>query len=188
MNRRTLLKWISGALGAASAAVVAVPGGRFVADVLCSRRGERAIVKRVARLNDLVAGRPKSFPIVGSRRDAWTLYPEEVVGRVWLLRESDAASGNQQPSVTAFTAICPHLGCSVKVDSGNQRFVCPCHQAAFDLDGRPMREANGKESHAPRSMDRLECRLVRDADDGEWWVEVKYEKFEPGLTVKVAKA
>jgi hypothetical protein len=37
-------------------------------------------------------------------------------------------------------------------------------------------------------MDSLECRLVRDEGDDEWWVEVNYEQFEQGLTKKVCKA
>jgi menaquinol-cytochrome c reductase iron-sulfur subunit len=188
MNRRSMLKWISGALGAASAAVVVLPGGRFMAEALRPRRGNQAVVKRVARLDDLVVGQPKSYPVLGSRRDAWTLYPEEVIGRVWLLREKGPTGDETSPQVKAFTAVCPHLGCAIQHDPANERFVCPCHRAAFDRGGRPKPDENGKPSHAPRGMDSLECRLVRDSDAEDWWIEVKYEKFEPGLTAKVPKA
>lgn len=186
MNRRTLLKWLSGALGTASAAVVALPGARFVAEALSLYRREAAELKRVARLSDLVPGQPKSFPVLGSRRDAWTLYPDEVIGRVWLVYDKKAAD-DQPPKVKAFTAVCPHLGCAIQHDTGKRRFVCPCHRATFDLAGKPLPEANGKKSHAPRGMDGLDCQLVRDDDSGEWWIEVRYEHFEPGLTVKVPK-
>jgi menaquinol-cytochrome c reductase iron-sulfur subunit len=193
MNRRNMLKWLSGALGTASAAVVVLPGGRFLAEALRNRRSGGAVVKRVARLDDLVVGKPKSYPVVDSHRDAWTVHPDQAIGRVWLLREEmtpgdkQGVADEQGIQVTAFTAVCPHLGCAIQLDSGNRRFVCPCHRAAFDLDGQPQPEENGKKSHAPRGMDSLECRLVRDSDEGEWWVEVKYEKFESGLTVKVSK-
>ncbi|OYV79101.1 MAG: hypothetical protein B7Z73_19275, partial [Planctomycetia bacterium 21-64-5] len=155
-------------------------------EALSIRRRETATVKRVARLSDLVPGQPKSFPVVGSRRDAWTLYPDEVIGRVWLLCEK-APSDGRQPDVKAFTAVCPHLGCAIQHDAGKQRFLCPCHRATFDLAGQPLPEPSGKKSHAPRGMDGLECRLVRDQDESEWWVEVRYERFEQGLTVKVPK-
>lgn len=182
-----MLKWLSGALGAASAAVVVLPGGRFLADALRQRGSGGAVVKRVARLDDLVVGKPKSYPVFDSRRDAWTLYPDQAIGRVWLLREEGAPGDAEASKVRAFTAVCPHLGCAIQLDSGGQRFVCPCHRAAFDLDGRPQPDESGKKSHAPRGMDSLECRLVRDSDEGNWWVEVQYEKFESGLTTKVPK-
>ena len=35
----------------------------------------------------------------------------------------------------AFSAVCTHLGCLVKWDSGKQEFLCPCHAAIFDKDG-----------------------------------------------------
>jgi hypothetical protein len=37
-------------------------------------------------------------------------------------------------------------------------------------------------------MDSLECRIVQDEQTQEWWVEVTYQRFEYGVTSKVAKA
>jgi len=187
-HRRSMLKWISGALGTASAAVVTLPGGHFLAEALRARRS-KAIVQRVARLRDLSPGRPLQVAVVGSRRDAWTLYPEEVIGRVWLVRQPDEADERigPPPSVAAFTAVCPHLGCTLQLAQPGGQFVCPCHRAEFALDGAPLAEP-GRKSHAPRGMDALDCRLVRDSVDDDWWVEVTYEKFEQGLTNKVSKA
>jgi cytochrome b6-f complex iron-sulfur subunit len=34
-----------------------------------------------------------------------------------------------------FSNQCPHLGCKVHWESGNQRFVCPCHGGMFRPDG-----------------------------------------------------
>ena len=81
-NRRSVLKWLSGALGTASAALIAIPGGRFVAGAMRSQRRDKASMQRVARLQDLVPGRPTQVAVIGNRRDAWTLHPDEVVGRV----------------------------------------------------------------------------------------------------------
>ncbi|HUY31781.1 MAG TPA: Rieske 2Fe-2S domain-containing protein [Pirellulales bacterium] len=187
-HRRSMLKWISGALGTASAAVITLPGAHFLAEALRPHRRGQAIVQRVARLRDLSPGRPLQVAVVGSRRDAWTLYPEEVVGRVWLVRQPDDADGGRPPRVAAFTAVCPHLGCTIQLAPPGGRFICPCHRAEFSLDGAPSAGPGGKKSHAPRGMDELDCRLVRDSHDGDWWVEVTYEKFEQGLTSKVSKA
>jgi cytochrome b6-f complex iron-sulfur subunit len=35
----------------------------------------------------------------------------------------------------ALSNICPHLGCKVHWEAMNERFLCPCHQGAFDKNG-----------------------------------------------------
>ena len=46
--------------------------------------------------------------------------------------EEDAAE-----SFIALSSICPHLGCKVFWEGGNNRFFCPCHNGAFDAEGAP---------------------------------------------------
>ena len=41
-------------------------------------------------------------------------------------------AGNWQ----VFSRTCPHLGCKVKFDQQNQRFICPCHGSQFNLRGQ----------------------------------------------------
>src|SRR2546425_6330294 len=38
--------------------------------------------------------------------------------------------------VIAFAINCPHLGCSITVNSSGRWFDCPCHGSRFALDGR----------------------------------------------------
>lgn len=38
----------------------------------------------------------------------------------------------------ALSSICPHLGCRVHWEPHNDRFFCPCHNGAFDVDGAPI--------------------------------------------------
>lgn len=185
MNRRGALKWISGLFAAACTLVVAIPGVSFVAEAL--RRGPRkkSIVQRVARLQELPQGRPVQANIVGSRRDAWTVYPDEVIGRVWLVRQTDDSVPESEHKVAAFTGVCPHLGCAILKSSDGENFVCPCHKAAFALDGEPLSEDQlGHTNHTPRGMDSLTAQPVQD-EAGQWWVEVEYKQFVTGLTKKV---
>lgn len=190
MRRRTVLKWISGCLGSACAAVVAIPGVSFVLEALrkSGTNGDR--VRRVARLKDLPVGKPVAVPILGAREDAWTVHPDEVLGRVWLVRQSPATSDVAQPTaqVAAFNATCPHLGCAVQHDAKENRFLCPCHRAIFGLDGeRVVAKSGVQKNPSPRAMDLLDCRLVTDETTQEVWVEVTFQKFEQGLTKKVLK-
>src|SRR5260370_38100769 len=107
-----------------------------------------------------------------SSRDAWTLHPRDLIGRVWLIR-------GPSDRVDAFTTICPHLGCSVNCTGAE--FLCPCHGGRFELNGQRKAEA-GHSNPAPRGMDSLEARLQ------EGIVQVKYENFIQGLPEKLAKA
>lgn len=188
MRRRTLLKWISGCLGAVSAAVVGVPGVGFVLEALRRNGSNSELTRRVARLKDLPVGKPIAVPIIGARQDAWTVHPDEVLGRVWLVRRKTEEAGSES-SVAAFTATCPHLGCMIQHDAKENRFLCPCHRAIFGLDGEKLSGGKaGQHNHAPRAMDSLDCQLVTDEETKEVWIEVTYQKFEQGLTKKVCKA
>ena len=68
-------------------------------------------------------------------------------GRTVLLTQPRAGE------VKAFSAVCPHEGCSVGVDDDG--FSCPCHGSAFELDGSlrqgPARE--GLSSYAVQVVD-----------------------------------
>jgi quinol---cytochrome c reductase iron-sulfur subunit, bacillus type len=186
MNRRSLLKWISRAIGWTSALVVAIPGISFVTAPL-RRRGAGATTQRIAKLNSLQTGVPTKVAITGDRQDAWVHYDEETIGRAWLVRETDDSANPEDAKVTAFSAVCPHLSCNVHFDTQN-RFNCPCHKALFEVTGQPVPDAElGYRNPAPRGLDALQCKVVKDEDSGEWWVEVKYEDFEPGLTTQVPK-
>lgn len=57
---------------------------------------------------------------------------------VVITRKAHPKSG--EPKVEDFIAlssVCPHLGCRVHWESQNNRFFCPCHLGAFDMEGKP---------------------------------------------------
>lgn len=159
-GRRKLLKAIAGLGAAAWGAALLVPGVAYLLHPLKRRRGDTGGWWRVAELDDLPAANamPISAPVVGEVVDAWTRSPQQRLGTVWLRKKSDGG-------VLALQAECPHLGCSVQLDSARQRFQCPCHESFFDLEGR----CTGGPS--PRGMDPLRARVV----DGI--VEVDFKRF-----------
>jgi menaquinol-cytochrome c reductase iron-sulfur subunit len=123
---------------------------------------------RVALLSQVPDdGIPRPFPVIANRIDAWTRYPEQRIGSVYLIRQPGAAKP------TAFTAKCPHAGCFIGYTPGDDKFRCPCHTSAFNLDGT---RVNGDAEVAPRGMDHLPVTLVDVvAGDGakvdEVWIE-----------------
>src|SRR5262245_45161287 len=76
-------------------------------------------------------GVPRLYVLSADRSDGWTRIKNERVGTVYLSR--DDAGGT--PRVTAFTALCPHSGCTVGFNPSEAQFVCPCHGARFAADG-----------------------------------------------------
>ena len=120
---------------------------------------------RVALLDQVPDdGKPHFFPVVADRQDAWTHYDAQRVGAVYLVRQP----GELAP--TAFTAKCPHAGCSIGYAAAEEKFKCPCHTSAFHIDGS---RVNGDQEVAPRNMDTLEVALHQlPVNDGESVTEV----------------
>jgi menaquinol-cytochrome c reductase iron-sulfur subunit len=120
-------------------------------------------------------GVPRPFPVIANRIDAWNRYPDQRIGSIYLIRQP----GEEKP--TAFTAKCPHAGCFIGYTPGDDKFRCPCHTSAFNLNGT---RVNGDAEVAPRGMDHLPVTLVDvTAGDGEMvheiWIE--YIDFQTGL-------
>jgi Rieske Fe-S protein len=174
MERRSFLTWITGALGAVFGLALGIPAVAYLLDAR-HRKTASGDFKTVARLADLADGIPFQAVVRDIRRDAWTLHPNDVIGRVWLVRH-----GN---TVDAFTTICPHLGCSVNYAKDASLFICPCHNGTFALDGR-RKDDTAIPNPAPRGMDRLETRP--DPADPDL-VQVKYQTFVQGLDRPVAR-
>lgn len=184
MNRRTMLGWISSLLAAACTAVVAVPGILYRLSMLRDNPAvpNKKIVQRVALLAELPLGKPVQRIVTGEKQDAWTRYPEEKIGTVWLINKSEEGATPEEAEVVAFSAVCPHEGCEVAFRPGQDQFVCPCHGATFHTSGTALTEEElGMLNPSPRGLDPLDCKIVHDEATDTWSVEVTYEKFQKGL-------
>ena len=135
--------------------------------------------RKLVKVADLTAlpedGTPQMFPVMTDKTDAWTRAKDQTVGSVYLRR-----TGDKQKPVVAFQVVCPHAGCTIryeKTDEGG-RFVCPCHEARFDLAGERLDES----SRSPRPMDELKVEI----SDNE--VSVEFVNFRTGTSEKVPEA
>jgi Rieske Fe-S protein len=180
MERRTFLKIATHSLGALFGAVLGLPALAYLIDAR-NRPTPKSDFKPVGHLSDLEVGVPRQATIKDVTHDAWTLYPNEVIGRVWMVRRPD-------DKVDVFTTTCPHLGCSINFQERDRLFVCPCHNGTFDLHGDLYREG-GRQNPAPRGMDPLPVQLADDpgrmVDDPDnpgqkkpdKLIQVKFQKF-----------
>ena len=178
LGRRSFLKWATHGLGTLFGLLLGFPALAYLIDAR-NRKAPDSDFKTVARLGDLQEDVPKQVIIRDVRRDAWTLHPNDVVGRVWLVRR-------QGDQVDVFTTICPHLGCSINFEEKHKRFICPCHGGTFQVSGVRLGEQElGAANPAPRGMDRLEWR--RDPTNPDL-IQVKYQNFIQGRHDQVPKA
>jgi len=165
------------ALGSAAVALL-VPAVTAVA-AFCHPVRQKGGARKLVKVADLTAlsedGTPQMFPVVMDKTDAWARATNQTVGSVYLRR-----TGNKEKPVLALQVVCPHAGCTIryeKTDAGG-RFVCPCHEAHFDLSGKRLDES----SRSPRPMDELEVEISGNE------VSVEFVNFRTGISDKVPEA
>jgi len=168
-DRRSFLHWATHGLGVIFAAILGVPAALYLADPR-NRRGAASELRLVdgVRLSE-VEQTPVQGVLRDMRVDAWTLHPDDVIGRVWVVRDP-----HDRERIRVFTTICPHLGCSVNADVAC--FRCPCHNACFDMNGERMLP-----NPALRGMDELEWQ--RDPADNDR-ILVRYQNFTTSIADK----
>jgi Rieske Fe-S protein len=176
-ERRSFLRWAIHGMGAVFAAVLGLPALAYLVDARNRPAPNREFrTAQGIKLNELEVGVPRQGVIRDIRRDAWTLHPNDIIGRVWAVK----LPTNE---IKVFTTICPHLGCSINLDPPpNTSFTCPCHGGKFHLDGSL--DTSVPNNPAPRGMDTLEWRA--DPDDHDL-LQVKYMDFRQGEHDKIPK-
>ena len=143
---------------------------------LLRRRDDAEVDKsvRIATLDDISeVGKVYRFGVTGTRIDAWSKYSGPI-GAVYVRRNSD----DPQVLPKVYSAICPHLGCSVDYKEDRQQFVCPCHNGTFAKDGKLV---DPKTAPPPRDLDELEDVEIRNGN--EIWVV--YQRFRSGIKAKI---
>ncbi len=182
-NRRSFLKWCTHGLGAVFAAILGVPVVAYLIDAR-NRAGGQSDLRRVSGVSraTLKKDEPVQGVIRNMRRDAWTLHPTDVIGRVWVVKLNEP--GTSASDYRIFTTVCPHLGCSVNSNPEPKTgFTCPCHNGRFQCDGSRVEEA-GYENPAARGMDSLYFEF--DPKDTNAFV-VRYQTFVPTVAEQVPR-
>jgi menaquinol-cytochrome c reductase iron-sulfur subunit len=130
-GRRRFLKIATCALGGGIGATIAVPAVRYILYPV----GAHTVTSADEPIDALPEARirPGAPPmrvglVARAERDAWGTVEHVPLGSAWVLRAKDGP-------LQAFSAVCPHLGCAIGFDGGEQVFRCPCHDSSFTLDG-----------------------------------------------------
>jgi cytochrome b6-f complex iron-sulfur subunit len=110
-TRRGFLDWLISLFSTVAGAAMLIPGVLYLWPAAKGGKAEDVEVKGA------VALKPDESTIT------------QVRGKAVIIRRD--ASG-----LVAYSAVCPHLGCLVKWDGARKEFLCPCHAAVFDSNGR----------------------------------------------------
>lgn len=111
MSRRGFLDWMIAACSAVTATALALPALMYLWPAAKGGKTEDVEVKGGADM------KPGDHAIV------------QVRGKAVIVRRDSSG-------LVAYSAVCTHLGCLVKWESAKREFLCPCHAAIFDAEGR----------------------------------------------------
>ena len=163
-RRRLLVIGIGGACTAV-AGVTLGPAASFLTHPVRvpTTSGSDAFIP-AGSLRQLSTDTPTKVDLYADKVDAWNRIQHVKVGSAWVLQ--------REGQLIALSTVCPHLGCAIDYQTEEKRFVCPCHDSFFDLDGK------ATEGPSPRGMDALELQVDDDA------VAIRYQRFKQGTEDK----
>jgi menaquinol-cytochrome c reductase iron-sulfur subunit len=163
VTRRSFLGVLLGFGTVVMGAALSVPLIRFALHPLLTRTTEIGW-SDVGKIDEFASlNAPAKRLIRVEQRDAWRRIISEKA--IYVLPPEDG-------TVRILSPICPHLGCSVPWNETKQEFICPCHVAAFAMDGTKV------SGPAPRSMDDLESKIENGM------LKVRYQYFRQLIPTK----
>jgi menaquinol-cytochrome c reductase iron-sulfur subunit len=162
-SRRSFLAGLLAAGGAAVGVLLAVPLVRFALYPVLARTTEKSWsdVGKVDEFQNLTAPVQKLVTI--QQRDGW---------RKTIMQQPVYITKDPQGALIVLSAVCTHLGCSVRWVDAQNKFVCPCHGGMFSGDGKLLG------GPPPRGLDQLQTKV----EDGT--LKTQYEFFRPLIHTK----
>jgi menaquinol-cytochrome c reductase iron-sulfur subunit len=154
-GRRSFLGALLAVSGAAVSMVLAIPLVRFSTFPLrqTASEAEWSDVGPIQEFESLTGPVAKTIAI--EHRDAWQKTSTQT--SVYVLPAKDGQFRILSP-------VCPHLGCAVRWENAQNKFICPCHSGSFTAEGQRIA------GPPPRSMDSLDAKVV----DGVLKVRYRY--------------
>jgi menaquinol-cytochrome c reductase iron-sulfur subunit len=142
ISRRDFIKIMTAGVGTVIGAVVGLPAiGYIISPAL--RAGSKDAWVSIGKLEDIPVGEPIAFSFTRTQINGWERTATNYGG--FVLRKS-----KDKDDIKILSSRCTHLGCQVNWRVEAQSFVCPCHDAAFDIDGNVM------DGPPPRPLDTYE--------------------------------
>jgi Rieske Fe-S protein len=125
ISRRDFIKLATLTVGGAIGAAVGLPSVLYLVDPALQSGGKDAWVP-LGPLENFEIGKPTPVTFVRAKVNGWEKTSNSY--GVFVLRKSDT-------DVLVLSNKCTHLACRVNWKDEKQAYVCPCHDATFDMEG-----------------------------------------------------
>ena len=126
LDRRQFVNVVMAFLGTVMGAIIGLPAIGYLLSPATKVQKQEAWIP-LGLLDGFPIGVPTLFSFTRSTINGW----EKTVNSygVFVVRFS-------ADQVRVFSNICTHLSCRVNWNEERKSYLCPCHDAAFDIEGR----------------------------------------------------
>ncbi len=150
LNRRDFIKATTAIVGGAITFVLGLPAIIYLIDPALRSSGKESWVP-IGRLDQIPVGVPFPFSFTQVQVNGWERTSTSHGG--FVIRRSE-----DPKDLLILNSRCTHLSCTVNWKSEANAFVCPCHDAQFNMNGQVL------SGPPPRPLDRYTD--VRVSEDG----------------------
>jgi len=126
VGRREFVKAVLALLSSIMGAVIGIPAISYLISPAVKVQKKEAWIP-LGPLENYPIGQPTLFNFTRTTINGW----ERTVNSygVFVVRYSE-------DQLKAFSNVCTHLSCRVNWKEDQQEYVCPCHDAQFDINGQ----------------------------------------------------
>ena len=125
MSRREFVTIVTATLGTAMGVAIGVPAISYVLDPATQTQVGDAWIP-LGPIANFAPGVPTLMSFVRTKVNGWEKTANSY--GVYVIR-------GEGSEVKVLSNVCTHLSCRVNWHEENQQFICPCHDAAFDING-----------------------------------------------------
>lgn len=127
LSRRDFVTLVASFLGTIMGLMIGIPGiGYLISPAMKSTKKESAKIL-LGSINDYPINEPTLFSFTRVQKHGWEKTFQSY--GIYILRQPG-------DKVTALSNVCTHLSCRVNWQAEQQSFICPCHDAHFDMEGK----------------------------------------------------
>jgi len=148
INRREFIKGVAAIVGGLITTVIGIPTVAYLIDPALKESAKEAWVA-VGKLEDMPVGKPTPFSFTQVQVNGWERTATSHGG--FVIRKSEDLN-----DLLLLNSRCTHLGCTVNWKDEAKAFLCPCHDAKFDVQGKVL------DGPPPRPLDRYADFRVTD--------------------------
>jgi menaquinol-cytochrome c reductase iron-sulfur subunit len=128
ISRRDFIKVTTGAIGGVIIAAIGIPVVDYLIDPALKENKAGAPIA-IGNLEDIPVGTPFPFSFTITKVNGWERTASSFGG--YILRKSEDPN-----DILILSSRCTHLSCRVNWKEEANTYVCPCHDARFDINGK----------------------------------------------------